>query len=346
MAAIDLKGLTTTFKSQGARTALIALATTLALGVVDQFTARIIPQATAAIDNFLDPPNFVMRFSQPVEIEANGIELRDSGADPEGAAPVAYRVEAPRLVVVAAPPGSYIVLLRRNMGGDRQLLVEAVLVKDKGQSVSVDTSDGNWVSSAALEQAGDQGGEPAQPDAPPSFLSGTRWTTTADDFAAIPTLPDRNARSVLAIALAEVGTHEFGSEPERARIREYWATVPGWAGPTDTLAWGATFISWVIDRARLAPPDGAAAYASWRNWGVLVSPELVTPGMVAIFARPGGGSQPRYTAGIIVRQRETCTEIVAGNLGDRVAVTCVSEKPLEVRWRPQALDETEVGAGE
>ena len=123
--------------------------------------------------------------------------------------------------------------------------------------------------------------------------------------------------------------------------------MPGWAGPTDTLAWGATFVSWVIDRARLAPPDGAAAYASWRNWGVLVSPELATPGMVAIFNRPAGGSQPRYTAGIIVRQRETCTEIVAGNLGDRVAVTCVNGKPLEVRWRPpELLEGAEVGVGE
>lgn len=337
MAAIDVKGLAATFRTQGARTALIALVSTLALGVLDQFTARIIPQATAAIDDFFDPPNFILRLSQPTQIVDEGIDLRESGAGPQDAAPAQYRVEGPRLIVVSAPPGSYILKLTRDVGGDRQVLVEAFLLKEKGQSVAVDTSDGNWVSSAALERAGERPPEPAEPAAPPSFLSGTRWTATADDYALIPALPGRSARSLLGIALAEVGTFEFGDAADRARVKEYWASVPGWSGPTENLPWGGTFVSWVVQRAGFAPPDGAAAYASWQGWGVEVAPADLAPGMIAVFERPGAGPQrTRLMAGVVLRLRDGCTEVVVGNAGDRVAVTCVTPGPVSVRRPPPA----------
>jgi hypothetical protein len=327
---IDLKKLLRTLKRRGPRAVLFAVASTLALGIADQFTGRIIPKLTSAIDNYLYPPKFVLRFSDPVTIQDRGISLREVEADPGSALMAAYQVESPKLVAVQAPPGSYFIVLRRDSRGAQEELTAHLFVKEKGEALDVDTSNHNWASSTELNQGGDSEGgvSPSTAD----FLSGTRWTTTTEDFVMVQSVADHTLRSALAIALMEVGTYEFGSSDDRRRISEYWSAVPTWTSPIENQPWGGTFLSWVMSRANI-PSPGSASFRDWRKWGYSVPSNQVTPGMIAIFSKPGlPEARSGLLVGIILKLREKCTEIVAGNIADRVVITCVEEAPLDVRW--------------
>lgn len=331
MAGIDLNETLATLKRSGPRTALIAVATTIGLGVADQFTGRIIPTLTAGIENFLDPPSFILRLSAPATLAPDGIALREIGADASEARPAPFRTENAKLLVVRARPGNYILVLRRTADGVPQELREPLTVKESGQVLTLDTGPANWASVAELDQPASSAVAGSTPAG--AFLIGTRWTTAPADFAGLPAIEDRVARSALAIALAEVGTNERGGEQDLARIRQYWSAVPGMGDAPISLPWSAAFIAFVIERAGLSPPPGAAAGQSWRGWGQPVPAEAISPGMVAVFARPGAATSPaRLTVGIVVRRRPDCTEIIAGNIADRVVITCVSQPPIEGRW--------------
>jgi uncharacterized protein (TIGR02594 family) len=145
--------------------------------------------------------------------------------------------------------------------------------------------------------------------------------------------------------LAEVGLFENGSDREKHRILSYWeAAAPGWADHVSmdgvqSYPWGGAFLGWILKQAGVEPPASAAAFKSWLDWGDEVMPGAIAPGMIAVF-RLRDTSQVREAAsgllvGLVLRSRPDCIEIIAGNVADRVVVTCVAaDRLIAVRRAP------------
>jgi uncharacterized protein (TIGR02594 family) len=162
-------------------------------------------------------------------------------------------------------------------------------------------------------------------------LAATRWSLTEPDFAVLASVQDPVLRSMLANALAEVATFEQGSDQEKRRILSYWTGIMNVTSVT--MPWNATFVGWVARQAGAEPPNGAARAATWRTWGEDVNPANMTPGVVAVFApeTPTAGSG---FVGIMLRRQADCIEVVAGNVADRVVITCVKASRLVSARRP------------
>jgi hypothetical protein len=319
-------------RQHGLRWALVSVAATIGLGVVDQFTGRIIPSLAGAVENALDPPKFFVSFSTPVEI-AGRLTIASLGA--EGATPVKVNRVGERGVAALAGPGAYELRLRRAREGTEQELVDARTIEKPNQTWLVDTSERNWANAAALRSGGLDAPAAA---AGPERLSGTRWAAAAPDYAILASVPDRLSRSLLANALAEVGVFENGSEEEKGRIAAYWQAAG--MTPQPGLPWGGAFVAWIARQAGAPPPQGAAAFASWRNWGVEVPPQEAGPGDLAIFQLGAGPDVPesrsRLLVGPVLRRQPDCIETILGNIADRVVVTCVAARLLAGARRAQA----------
>ena len=59
----------------------------------------------------------------------------------------------------------------------------------------------------------------------------------------------------------------------------------------------------------------------------------MTPGVVAVFA-PEAASATSGFAGIMLRRQPDCVEVVAGNVADRVVITCIKTSRLVSARRP------------
>jgi hypothetical protein len=178
-----------------------------------------------------------------------------------------------------------------------------------------------------------------------SRLSNTRWTATEQDFSLIGSIDSGVLRSTLANALIEVGVFEKGSEREKRQIVQYWgAAGPEWSKTTvnDLSApWGGAFLAWIVRQSGAQPPNSPASFFSWQKWGDDVPPILMTPGMIAVFKLDIASELPqarsRLLVGVFVRRQAGCIEIIAGNIADRVVITCVAENLLDTVRRPRLL---------
>jgi hypothetical protein len=347
------------FRSKGIVLAAVSVLSTIVLGVVDQFTSRIIPSVATVIDNYFDPPFFLIIFSPPVaSAELPSVsEITSQGSQQ-------VQVESvPPSVRVRAGAGSYMVRVSRSADGVAQELVQVKRITANGEVWQVDTGDRSWANAAALtgpdvtpQALGPQ--EPAQA-APPTLLNGTRWTLAETDFAVLGSQPDPLLRSALSAALSEVGTYESGSERERYRIAAYWQAA-GWepwengvVGNLIGQPWGGALLAWIYTQAGAQPPSGAAGFRSWLAWGDGIEPSAAMPGMLAIFdinrTKEAPEAVSRLLVGIVLRRQADCIEVVMGNIADRVVVSCVATAALaEVRKPNQLLVPArgKVGLGE
>jgi uncharacterized protein (TIGR02594 family) len=323
-----------TFKQNGLRLTVISVASTICLGVVDQFTSRVIPSIATRIDNFVDPPRFFVTFNTPLDL-ASGVTLTALGAA-DGAPPVPVRKTGERALAAQAGPGVYELRVQRTQNAVKQELVDTKAIDKSGQLWTVDASERNWANAAALRSGGGGGpggagggGTAAAPAAASVALSATRWTLTEADGAVVASVQDPVLRSMLANALAEVGTFEQGTDQEQRRILSYWTGIM--EVTSVTMPWSGAFIGWVARQAGAEPPRAAAVNANWRQWGENVEFDKVTPGMVAVFTPGGVGSG---FVGIMLRRQGDCVEVIAGNVADRVVITCVKASRLVSVRRP------------
>jgi hypothetical protein len=100
-----------------------------------------------------------------------------------------------------------------------------------------------------------------------------------------------------------------------------------------TTPWNATFVGWAVRQAGAEPPKAAPAAASWRLWGEEVNPASMTPGVVAVFGPDAPATKISF-AGIMLRRQPDCIEVVAGNVADRVVITCIKTSKLVSARRP------------
>jgi hypothetical protein len=138
---------------------------------------------------------------------------------------------------------------------------------------------------------------------------------------------------MLANALAEVGTYERGTNREKQRILSYWDATD--SQPLQRL-WAGAFVAWIVKQAGMQLPNGPAALSNWRSWGDGVSADAASPGMIGIFTIPGLPSGNR--GGFVLRRQHDCIEIVAGNVGNRVVITCAKLSSLVAIRRPHLGD--------
>jgi Golgi nucleoside diphosphatase len=73
-------------KQHGLTWAALSVASTIFLGIVDQFTSRIVPTATHYIEDYWNPPKFFVGFKPSigptVAITVNNVDNRDKAAIP------------------------------------------------------------------------------------------------------------------------------------------------------------------------------------------------------------------------------------------------------------------------
>jgi uncharacterized protein (TIGR02594 family) len=220
--------------------------------------------------------------------------------------------------------------VQRTQNAVAQELVDTKAIDKSGQLWTVDASERNWANAAALRAGGAGGGASAA--APAAVrLEATRWSLTEPDVAVLASVQDPALRSMLANALAEIGTFEQGTEQEKQRILSYWTGIM--EVTSVTMPWNATFVGWVAKQAGAEPPKGAARAANWRQWGENVEFDKMTPGMVALFA-PQQATAMSGFVGIMLRRQGDCIEVIAGNVADRVVITCVKASRLVSARRP------------
>ena len=332
--AIELTKVIELAKKEGIRAAILVCLSAVVLGVGDQFTARIVPKVSSLIENLIYPPQLVLQFSDPVDLETDGVNFIDMAKNLAVETKVKFQTvpNSRRTIIVNIALGDYILILTRKTDGQIRKLNKSVKFQSSVQSLDINTSDSNW--EIPNELALDTGNSTAVSPADVSqFLVGTRWSTIPEDYSLLSRIESKNAKSILAGALAEVGTYEFGSLIEKNRIAKYWKSVPSWTGNTIGTAWGSAFLSWAVERSDLASPM-SASYLSWKNWGVSVAADKISPGMIVIYSRPGfPESSSMLVAGIVLRVNKDCMDIITGNVADRVVITCVTAKPVDVRWK-------------
>ena len=316
-----------TLRQHGLRLTIVSIVSTISLGIIDQFTSKIIPSVAQRIENLFDPPRFIVTFSTPVDISA-GPSV--SALDSSGAVPVKVNKISDRSFAALAGPGAYELRLQRKHEQVLQELVATQSIEKSKQIWLVDSSERNWANAAEL-RSGPRSS--SAPGAEESRLSATRWSVTEQDFVVLAAVQDSVLRSILANALAEVGVFEKGTEREQRRILSYWAGIMN-VSSTD-MPWSGAFLGWAVKQAGAQPPRDSARVASWRQWDEEV-PELgMSPGMVAVF-QPNTATRSGL-AGIVLRRQPSCIEVVMGNIVDRVVISCVRANMLVSVRRPAAF---------
>ena len=310
-----------TLKKQGLRLTAISVVSTICIGIIDQFTSKIIPTAVQKIEYLIDPPKFFINFDGPVDLSA-GFAI--SALTVEGAVGVKYNTIDSRVVAALAGPGAYTVRLRRMHDQVAQELVSTKAVEKSNEIWQIDVSERNWVNANDLR---------ATKGSASIALTETRWSATEPDFAMVGTVKDPVMRSMLANALAEVGVYENGSEREKSRILSYWQGLPGFEN-LPSLPWAGAFVGWVVKQAGVEPAAGAPRAVAWRSWGEKVALADITPGTVAIFS-PSNPASSGLVA-IVLRQQSKCIEAVIGNVVDRVVISCVAASRLTDVRRPSS----------
>jgi hypothetical protein len=339
--ALGSEAIVDMFKQRGLRVTIVSVASVLAFGIVDQFSARIIPAIVTQVDSYVNPPKFFIRFVPPVDV-SGGLVL--TGIDSEPPVQIAVKESGAGLQMFRAQAGAGNYVLHLRGGSDKagKVLVDSTRIQSPGDTWKIDTSDARlWAAARDLGMARD--GQPGQQAPQPAAtsassagaaaLTATRWPAAAPDFAVVATVQDPILRSMLANALAEVGLFEKGSEWEQRRVLSYWTGVMN-VTSTD-FPWSGAFIAWVARQASLEPVSQAQLVARWKEWNEEVAEPNMSPGMVAVF-QPTGPTRSGL-AGIVLRRQPNCIEVVMGNIADRVVISCVRANMLVSLRRPVSI---------
>lgn len=309
------------FRQRGARAAVVMLGSVATFGIIDKLTEGAITSSADYLREKINPSTFVLSYSHPLSpppaVTISRIET--------GEAIGVKRVDEDAAIVWAGA-GNYRVKLARARDSVRQILPVLVAVKARNEMVAVETDDERWASTAALAKDGDSSYEVTPT---PSLLSDTRWVVAPGDQDQARQAATPRGRQIVGAALAEVGVWESGSADDRARIAQYWVRsgLAGFAGTSAnslTLPWGGALLGYVVRKAGAAPPMQAPSFTSWRAWGDPVTRGAEAPGDVLVFsASTLAEARSRLLAGVFLRRRADCLEIIAGNIVDRAVITCV-----------------------
>jgi len=187
---------------------VISLVAVIVFGVIDSFTSKIVPTIVEAINDYWDPPTVTINLPEPVQLDKDGVQIRKASQEPPDAVSSKFEVISPRTLIVHVAPGSYIIALRRLENGQVELASAGLHFERSGESVDLKILPSDWRTPDSLGAGISEPGEapPKQPAAPASIFLGTRWKTTGDDFAVLATVSDNVARSMLGLALLEVGS--------------------------------------------------------------------------------------------------------------------------------------------
>lgn len=314
-------------KRRGLRITLIGLGSALLFAVANKLADNALTNVVDDVSALVKPPTFLVVFSEVTD--SKGLQLEtDDGS-------VVARVKVvplgDRAVEVSVAPGNYLLKLRRERGAQKQVLNVPVALRSTGASLSVDAS--LWAPEGAASHF-----EGTDPSAAANLI-GTRWITTPADWDVSKSVSDNLLSRILKMALGQVGVSETGSDADKATILAYFRGT-NITAPTLQIPWGGAFLDWVMGKSG-APVTGSAAFGSWQNWGTAVPSEQAQPGMIAVFDFPGLPQAPsRLLVGIVLRRTAECTEIIAGNIANRVVITCVTGKVKFVR-RPSSASAAE-----
>lgn len=117
-------------------------------------------------------------------------------------------------------------------------------------------------------------------------------------------------------------------------IKNLGARVLGISVNDDETPWCGTFVAHCMRVAGIESPPIAVRAMAWANWGANLRPEVLTPGAVLVFQRPGGGH-----VGFYVGEDKTHYHVLGGNQSNMVNVMrleksrCVARRwPRGVTW--------------
>jgi uncharacterized protein (TIGR02594 family) len=136
----------------------------------------------------------------------------------------------------------------------------------------------------------------------------------------------------LRAARAKLGTREAPGAANNPTIMG-WAKrlgtkVLGIVYNADSTPWCGVFAAICVQEDGLAPPPIAVRARAWATWGLNIRPELVAPGAVLVFERPGGGH-----VGFYVGEDRTAYHVLGGNQGDAVTITRILKtRCVARRW--------------
>ena len=327
---LKARGIVSSFRQTGVSLTLISIGTAILLGVIDQFTSKIIPTIADYVHDLVRPPQFLISFTPPVDV-SGGLSIILPPAASSGIS-VKEVLTGTRVFMASAGPGTY--LLRLRGAGDKsgKELVTIKKIEKSGETWQVDTADRNWANVAEIT-AGAVPANPAsaeRPAAASSRLSNTRWTVTEQDYAILLQIDNKVRRSLLSNALNEVGIFELGTDWEKQHLASY-ADAAEYSAGSQRFPWGGAFVAWVVKQAYVAPPVGAAGFKSWLHWSGKVGADALKSGMIAIFQLDNAElpeSSSRLLVGPVVRRQPGCIEVILGNIANRVVITCVATELL------------------
>lgn len=115
-------------------------------------------------------------------------------------------------------------------------------------------------------------------------------------------------------------------------IRDLGARVLGIQVNDDETPWCGTFVAHCMRVAGFAPPPIAVRAMSWADWGANLRPEVLTPGAVLVFQRPGGGH-----VGFYVAEDDVCYHVLGGNQSNMVNVTRIEKSRCVARRWPRGV---------
>ena len=214
----------------------------------------------------------------------------------EEAKPVTVKpIKASTAVAAFGGPGTYELRLKRTRDNVDEFLVHQEEVK--GKHWAIDTSERNWVAPKDVQRT-----TGTRRDEPGHGRPGKGGRCELDGRHALVGHPGRTTHasppqrmpfsgSMIANALAEVGTFEKGNFREQQRIVSYWTGTALADHANREYASGALH---AVER-RLSCLDhpasrrGGAAPISpmiraWQNWGEAVAADAASAGMVAVAA--------------------------------------------------------------
>ena len=118
-------------------------------------------------------------------------------------------------------------------------------------------------------------------------------------------------------------------------IKKLGSKVLGIAVNSDETPWCGTWVAYCIQEAGLTPPPIAVRAMSWATWGANLRPEVLTPGAILVFKRPGGGH-----VGMYVSEDETTYRVLGGNQSNSVNITRIEKSRCVARRWPRGVKYT------
>jgi len=317
--ALDFEQAWQVFKERGSRIAVWGLISAILFAVANKAADNLLSGTVDRIWGVVKPPTFAIVLSQPVKEPK--IILRE---DEKKITAVKIKLHSDRMLELSTRPGLYTVEFYRDDQRGRLVLKSPLPLLNPASSIPLDTSESQWAPELATTHF------ESQNTSGPANLVDTRWTTTKDDWEVVRSVTDRNLQAIITVAMQQVGVNENGPASDKETIAKYWTATRH--SPYPGAPWGGAFLSWVIHESRSKPENPSPSFLDWVTWGKDMPTTEAKPGMLAIFDFPGLRQAPsNLLVRVFVRQNKNCSEIIAGNIANRVVITCVSAHLKSIR---------------